>query len=73
MTDNDPRKAIEDGGQALRSNRFPWYDRTNDSLHRLEVRAAEKPHFLPFSPALNFLIFWARWPCWRWSWPPWCS
>jgi hypothetical protein len=58
MTDNDPRKAIEDGGQALRSNRFPWYDRTNDSLHRLEVRAAEKPHFLPFNPALNFLIFW---------------
>ncbi len=59
MKYDDPQKAIDDGGQALRSgNRFPWYDRARDSLQRVEVRVPEKPTFLNFSPVLNFLIFW---------------
>ena len=57
-TYQDPQKAIEAGGQALRPlNRFPWYDPVKDGLQRVEVRPPEKANYFPVSPALNFLIY----------------
>ena len=58
-TYDDPQRAIDAGGQALRSsNRFPWYDPAKDGLQRVEVRAQEKPNFLHVSPA-KFPIYFA--------------
>ena len=58
-TYEDPQKAIDAGGQALRpASGFPWYDPASDGLQRVEVRTPEKPTSFQVSPALEFLIFW---------------
>ena len=58
-TYEDPQKAIDAGGQALRPlNRFPWYDPAKDGLQRVEVRAPEKATSFHLGPALNSLILW---------------
>ena len=74
-TYEDPQKAIDAGGQALRPvNRFPWYDPAKDGLQRVEVRPPEKTEFFPGQPGVEFPdLLAARWSCWRWSWPPWSS
>ncbi len=60
MKYEDPQKAIDAGGQALRtSHHYPWYDRASDGLQRVEVRPPERPNYFPVSPALNFLILFA--------------
>lgn len=56
-TYEDPQKAIDAGGEALRSaNPFPWYDPAKDGLARVEVRPPAKLQDGYVSPALNFLI-----------------
>ena len=54
-TYEDPQKAIDAGGQALRpSNRFPWYDPAKDGLQRVEVRPPEKPNYFHCQPGDEF-------------------
>ncbi|QDU96448.1 DUF4129 domain-containing protein [Lignipirellula cremea] len=44
-------KAVEAGRDALRdSATFPWYDRENDSLRRLELPVAPEPYESPVDP-----------------------
>ncbi len=55
-TYQDPQISIDAGGQALRSNRFPWYDAAKDGLKRVEVRPPHPASVFDHSQVLSFLI-----------------
>ena len=54
----NPQTAIDAGGHALRtSSEYPWYDKTNDTLQRVEVPLPVESGSHHFRAELNALVY----------------